>query len=239
MLAHFYHVWADGAWQDAVAEHLAALEVSGLGAALDCKAAGIVGTPANRAEVIKVLDEWELAASADAGFEDVTLRALHAYSRSHDGGVFYAHTKGASDPSRQNILWRRRMTWYCAGQWVQAVAALDSHDCAGPHWLAVAAGYPAGPGHPRPGHPGRSWVAWFGGNFWWANLGFLRRLTPLADGDRWEAERWIGESGPVDAWDMCPGWPTDGLEATCGQVDAWRHGETMLTKGDERAPAVA
>ena len=45
MLAHFYHVYADGAWQDPLAEHLAALEASGLGAALDVKAAGVVGSP--------------------------------------------------------------------------------------------------------------------------------------------------------------------------------------------------
>lgn len=218
MLAHFYHVWADGAWRDAVAEHLAALEVSGLGAVLDVKAAGIVGRPSNCQEAVSALGPgWQVAAVADTGFEEVTLRKLHAFS-ALDGKVLYAHTKGAADPSRRNILWRRRMTYYCAGKWEQAVAALDAHDCAGPHWLTAEEYW----GTPMP-----PWRCWFGGNFWWANLSFLRRLAPLADGDRWEAERWIGGSGQVNAWNMLPGRPDDGLEAMSGHVDAWRLGHLV------------
>jgi hypothetical protein len=218
MLAHWYHVWADGAWQDAVTEHLAALDASGLAAALDCKAAGIVGQPANCQAAIGALGpDWQITATARTGFEEVTLRRLHAYA-ALDGKVFYAHTKGAADPSRRNILWRRRMTYYCAGKWEQAVTALDVHDCAGPHWLTT-------PDHP--GGPGRPWRGWFGGNFWWARLDFLRRLAPLRDGDRWEAERWIGESGPVNALNMLPAWPDDGLETMSGQVDAWRLGSAV------------
>ena len=55
MLAHFYHVYADGAWQAPLAEHLAALDAYGLGAALDVRRAGIVGTPANCQAVIAAL----------------------------------------------------------------------------------------------------------------------------------------------------------------------------------------
>jgi hypothetical protein len=212
MLAHFYHVWADGAWQDPLAEHLAALKASGLGAALDYKAAGIVGRPANCQAAIAELGGWQIAATAAAGHEEVTLRKLHAFA-ALDGKAFYAHTKGAADPSRRNILWRRRMTYYCAGKWEQAVAALDEHDCAGPHWLTAERYW---------GCPVPPWRCWFGGNFWWANLSFLRRLAPLADGDRWEAERWIGASGPVDAHNMLPVLPDDGLETMSAQVDEWR-----------------
>ena len=221
MLAHFYHVYADGAWQDAVAEHLAALEVSGLGAALDCKAAGVVGQPENCQAAISALGGgWQVAATADTGFEEVTLAALHAYA-AHNGKVLYAHTKASWDTSRANILWRRRMTYYCAGKWREAVAALDDHDCAGPHFVLPEQWAARGVTCPM-----------FGGNFWWANLAFLRRLPMpvLRDGDRHAAERWIGQTVTPDAWDMCPVWPTDGLEAMEAQVDAWRLGrETTLT----------
>ena len=121
MLAHFYHVWADGGWEDPVAEHLAALDESGLGAALDVKAAGVVGRPENCQAVIEALGPaWQIAATADAGHEEVTLRRLHEFA-ALDGKAFYAHTKGAADPSRANVLWRRRMTACCAGGWERAV----------------------------------------------------------------------------------------------------------------------
>ena len=92
MLAHFYHVYADGAWQEPVAEHLAALEASGLGAALDYKAAGVVGSPANCQEAIDALGPgWQIAATAAAGFEQVTLAALHAFAALRRQGVLRAH----------------------------------------------------------------------------------------------------------------------------------------------------
>jgi predicted phosphoribosyltransferase len=104
MLAHFYHVYADGAWQDPLAEHLAALDASGLGAALDVRAAGIVGTPGNCQAAITALGPgWQIAVTARSGHEDVTLRALHAFA-ALDGKAFYAHTKAAAD---DRLLHRR------------------------------------------------------------------------------------------------------------------------------------
>ena len=203
MLAHFYHVWADGAWQDPVAEHLAALDASGLGAALDVKAAGVVGAPENRAAAIEALGPgWQVAVTADSGFEDVTLRALRAFA-ALDGKVLYAHTKGASDPTPRNALWRQRMTWCAVGMWEQAVAALGEFDCAGPHWL-TAEGYWGCPSPP--------WQGWFAGNFWWANLSYLRRLPAPGGGDRYAAERWIGRPRPRRCWTCCPVTREDGLE---------------------------
>ena len=202
MLAHFYHVWADGGWEDPVAEHLAALDESGLGAALDVKAAGVVGRPENCQAAIEALGPaWQIAATADAGHEEVTLRRLHEFA-ALDGKAFYAHTKGAADPSRANVLWRRRMTACCAGGWERAVTALDDYDCAGPHWL-TAMGY-----WERPSPP---WGCWFAGNFWWANLAYLRRLPVPAGPDRFAAERWIGETLTPVALDLLPGLPLDGL----------------------------
>jgi hypothetical protein len=196
MLAHFYHVYADGAWQDPLAEHLAALEASGLGAALDCRAAGIVGRPANCQAAIAALGpDWQIAVTAPSGHEDVTLRALHAFA-ALDGKAFYAHTKGAGDPSRANTLWRRRMT------------AWEYWECASPPWRA-----------------------WFAGNFWWADLAYLRRLPVPAGGDRFAAERWIGGTVTPVVLDLLPGRPLDGLDEWAADHDDDR--------GDLDAPAVA
>ena len=200
MLAHFYHVWADGAWQAPVAEHLAALEVSGLGDALDVKRAGVVGRPENCQAAIGALGGgWQIAVTAGAGFEDVTLRALHAFA-AQDGKVLYAHTKGAHRPAPSSTLWRRRMTEHAVGMWKQCVAALDAgYDCAGPHWITPDR-WPV----PAP---------FFAGNFWWANLSYLRQLPAPGGADRYAAEQWIGETVIPEVLSLLPVWPTDGLEA--------------------------
>jgi hypothetical protein len=215
VLAHYYHIWADGAWEAPVLEHLAALERTGLGAALNVKAAGVTGRPEHRREVATVLPGWDICAGEDTGFEDVTLRALHTYAQDHDGKVFYAHAKGAANPSRQNTLWRRRMTYCTASKWQECVTALDDHDCAGPHWLTADSYYGGGPG-------AGPWRGWFGGNFWWANLSFLRGLPVPGGGDRWAAERWIGSAGLPDVADMLPGRPGAGLETMAAFVEEQR-----------------
>jgi hypothetical protein len=201
MLAHFYHVYADGAWQDPLAEHLSALDEHGLAAALDYKAAGVVGSPANCQAAISVLDGWQIAVTADSGFEEVTLRKLHAFA-ALDGKAFYAHTKASVNVERPNILWRRRMTEYAVGMWRDCAAALDAgFDCAGPHWITPER-WPTAVTTPL-----------FGGNFWWANLSWLRRLPVPGGGDRFAAERWIGETEVPVVLDLLPVWPQDGLEA--------------------------
>jgi len=199
MLAHFYHVYADGAWQAPVAEHLSALGEYGLDAALDHKAAGIVGTPANCQAVIAALGpEWQIAATAAAGFEQVTLARLHAFA-AHDGKVLYAHTKGAANRAPSSVLWRRRMTECVVGSWKRCTTGLDDgHDCAGPHWIT-----PDRFEVPRP---------FFAGNFWWADLAFLRRLPPPGGEDRYAAERWIGETEVPRVLSLLPIWPTDHLQ---------------------------
>jgi hypothetical protein len=200
MLAHFYHVYADGAWQDPLTEHLAALGEYGLDAALDYKAAGVVGSPVNCQAAISALGPgWQVAATAVTGHEQVTLARLHAFA-AQDGKVLYAHTKGASNLAPSGVLWRRRMTQCVVGSWERCVAGLDDgHDCAGPHWIT-----PDRFDIPAP---------FFAGNFWWANLGFLRRLPPPAGPDRYKAESWIGETLVPEVLSLLPVWPTDGLEA--------------------------
>jgi len=199
-LAHFYHVWADGAWQAPVAEHLTALEVSGLGDALDYKAAGIVGAAGNCQAVLEALGGgWQIAAQADSGHEEVTLRELRGYAAGHDGKVLYAHTKGAYRTTPSSVLWRRQMTEHAVGMWKRCVAALDDGcDCAGPHWIT-----PDRFDVPAP---------FFAGNFWWATCQFLRRLPVPRDTDRYAAEQWIGETVTPEVLNLLPTWPVEGLK---------------------------
>ena len=76
-------------------------------------------------------------------------------------------------------------------------------DAAGPHWLTAWEYWEcASP----------PWRAWFAGNFWWADLAFLRRLPVPAGPDRFAAEQWIGGTVTPVVLDLLPGRPLDGLE---------------------------
>ena len=92
------------------------------------------------------------------------------------------------------------LRWACGRQ---AVAALDDgHDCAGPHWLTAD----------RYGGARRRRGVLVAGNFWWANLAFLRRLPVPGGPDRYAAERWIGETEIPRVLNLLPCWPTDHLQ---------------------------
>jgi hypothetical protein len=182
-LAHFYHVYADGAWEAPVTEHLHALTVSGLLDALDHVFVGVVGAPKNRALVCEAFPAV-VVAEADEGWEQVTLQKLHHYAHNHDAKVFYAHTKGAYQVDDYRMLWRVAMTYDTVTRWRECVDALDFVGVAGPYWLDSAM-----PEHSDHKH-------FFGGNFWWARTNYLRALPPVEVEHRWQAEGWIGLADP-------------------------------------------
>jgi hypothetical protein len=155
---HFYHLWRGGEWRAIADEHYAAL-----------RAAKFTG----EVHVITV----------DAGFEDVTLRALRKACESLPGTtpVLYAHAKGAFHPSPANDTWRRRMTEHSVTRWRQSVRELEQCDVSAWAWAR----------YPLPHAPG---------NFWWAAAGYLRGLPylpPLTEMTRTDAETWVGQDRPT------------------------------------------
>jgi len=177
---HFYHVYADGAWEEAVTEHIGALRESGLELAPGFTfQVGMVGNQKNVNRVREYLDrssvEWRLAACAREGWEQLTLAALAEESHHVDGLICYGHTKGAHNPSRFNTDWRRRMTFYNLIRWKDAVRSLETHDAYGCHWMELQG----------------NWL--FGGNFWWTHIHHLRLLEPPRLENRWRAEDWVGQ----------------------------------------------
>jgi len=183
MLAHFYHVYADGVWEAPVEEHLHALTVSGLLENPDDVFVGIVGSRENRAAV-KERFPAVVIAEADTGWEQLTLLKLHDYAMKHEGKIFYAHTKGAFMPGTLRDEWRQTMTYDTVTRWVDCVEALDSHDMAGSFWMTSD----------RDEH--KNHKSFFGGNFWWANTHYLRSLSRVGTDDRWQAEGWVGLLNP-------------------------------------------
>lgn len=196
-MRNYHHVYAAGAWEVPLAEHIAALREA------EFKGQFRVGIVGPHQPVIDYLAStgfpFQVCAHADKGWEQVTLEALRSELGNHDGPVLYTHTKGASDPTGFNDLWRRSMTSVVVKGWRGCVAALDAgYDAVGGHWLEHGkAEQPVGD---RP---------YFGGNFWWATTAYLRTLLPVSYETRYDAEEWVGQGKPK-VLDLSPGWPGTG-----------------------------
>ena len=217
-ILHIFHVFADGQWKDAVTEHFAALDESGLAGQLGAMGIGMVGSMENRVAVREYIateilpsagpalqslaergDLQNLTlASADEGWEQVTMQCLPSMATQMvadkllqgDACILYAHTKGAWDASEINIWWRRSMTHDVINRWRECVTMLrQGYDAAGPHIIP-----------PQHGGP------FFGGNFWWATADYITRLPALSWETRHNAENWIGLGGGK-LFDVRPGWP--------------------------------
>lgn len=183
--SNFYHVFADGYWEEAVSEHKAALKFSGFSGDLYV---GIVGSPSKREAVKAAMPAWTVVAEADAGYEQVTLRALHAWSRFQvqEIPVLYAHTKGAAYSAREvrSKHWRHAMVHETVMACEKAEFLLADFDVAGASW------------EPYPNN-------FFFGNFWWANSSYISTLEPVSDKTRYHAEHWLGTGNPR-VRDLCP-----------------------------------
>jgi hypothetical protein len=176
---HYYHIYADGTWEDPVREHAAALRESGLENYPNFFwRIGIVGSEENRERVRAYLDRknfgWDLVRWREEGWEQLTLGALAEDCQQLEGLAFYAHTKGAHDPNPFNNAWRKRMTFFTVTKWKDAVASLESCSAYGCHWMELEG----------------CWL--FGGNFWWTWMEHLRLLGPVSMENRWKAEEWVG-----------------------------------------------
>ena len=183
-LSHFYHVYADGDWQTPATEHIEALFMSGLLDELDNLFLGIVGSKENRDRVRRELPGVPVA-EAETGWEQVTLKAVHDFSQTDQGAIFYAHTKGAWSQSELAKQWRVSMTHDTVTRWQECVEALHTHQTAGPYWLESNE-----PEHKHHEH-------FFAGNFWWARSDYVRTLDPVETDTRYQAEGWIGLKDPT------------------------------------------
>jgi hypothetical protein len=193
-LSAWYHVWCDGEWQEPVEEYLQTLRNSDFPA---CPRVGLVGTPHNREKAREALGDCIVAAEADQGYEQVTLKAVREYALHNDGAVLYAHTKGASNKGDlgPNSLWRRAMNLRVVDNWQSNLHALEEgYDALGCHWLTPDE------------HPGTIGTPFFAGNFWMARCDYLRTLPECETRDRMDAETWVGLREPR-VFDCLPGWP--------------------------------
>lgn len=204
-----HHLWVGddyhgAAWRGPAAEHFEALKAAKFRGEV---CVGLVGSPVNRAEAMRMITElwpgWNLLVQAEEGFEMVTLNVMHQWSKRADvppeTPVLYTHGKGSFNNDAANRSWRRVMTSALVGgkgnkAWETCVNALGNNDAVGCHWLTRER-YPD-----KINQPGI-----FGGNFWWANAGYIAKLPEIGWVSRYCAEGWIGLNDPkvevlVDGW---------------------------------------
>lgn len=165
MIHHYYHLWQPGEWQTPLLEHVAAIRDS------DLRALTFINP---------VTEGWEQG----------TLNRLIADlpKMRDDDVVFYAHTKGAANPSEWNTSWRRTMQHFTITHWREMVVSLATHDMAGCWWISEAF-------HPNPHMQG---------SYWWARADYLKTLPSVSMDDRWKSELWPGQNNPR-VYDAYPG----------------------------------
>ena len=173
-LKHFYHLYANGRWQEPFNEHVIALSDSGLMDSLDFIGVGIVGTGINREKVKKFLpSNFNIVAESVSGWEQVTHTPL-SKDLTEPAKILYAHTKGAANNNHNQQSWRREMTEGVVYHWKDCVKLLDEYDAVGCRWKR---------------DPWRH----FSGTFWWATSSYLSTLAPISYARRDDAEAWIGQ----------------------------------------------
>jgi hypothetical protein len=223
-VAHYYHVWAEGAWAPPASEHHEALREAGFPV---LPRVGVTGDPADRQRFAgwAAAHGWEIVAEADKGYEQVTLSALRAWvlEDTEPAAIFYAHAKGSHhDAQGTNTTWRREMTRRLVGEWRTIQLLLGRHEAVGCSWKPAA-------DYPQMDLPGSGF---FAGNFWWATRDFLRKLPEPGVAGRYGAEEWIGLGHP-DAVDLLPGWSIYMLKDGAWGViprTAYGRGDTVSAK---------
>lgn len=187
---HFYHIYCDNHWKEAVEEHVKALKDYQLINHIKNMYIGFVGKEENRQKVKDYLKEnsinFIVVDEKEEAWEQLTMNKLYEFSQHNDGLIFYAHTKGSYNYTPINIGWRKSMCYYNVVKWKDAVEHFNNDvDTVGCHWCNNA---------------------FWGGTYWWAKSEYIRKLGyPLTE-SRWQAEEWIG-TGQPKIFDMNPGWP--------------------------------
>jgi len=184
----FFHIYADGKWEEPVKEFLQIYRDSDLILNVNVLRVGLVGSEINQSKVIQYFIneriEFEVVARASKGWEQVTQNKLYDFALHNDGLVLYCHTKGASRQDGVNELWRRSMYYYNIGKWRLAEEKLNNgFDVAGQHWM-----------FPTKMHPEHMGCPFFGGTVWWTSLAYIRKIGKPPANQRHDAEGWIGYS---------------------------------------------
>ena len=177
-IAIFIHLYQTGDWKNIYTEQITKLQESGL---LD--AASFVFLGVNGSEDLPIKnDKIRVFRNDIYGIESAetyTLKALYDYSfLKDDVNILYMHVKGVTwsnfnsdDADRKRIYentqyWRRYLEFFLVENWTTCVNLLDSHEVVGTEWNSYS----------QFGGFGFCERANFGGNMWWSNTEYIKKL---------------------------------------------------------------
>jgi len=202
-LHHFYHIGSSGKWLQPLSEHIHALRRYGLLENLDSINFGIIGPKDNRKDVKdylhKELNDFNIVAEADSGWEQVTINPMHEFSLKNDGYIFYAHTKSSNNHNIFGAKHRRSMTYFNVVNWKDCVEKLnEGYALAGTHYCQMHLVKDAyGNEMDIPGETRweniKKYDGFFLGNFWWTTTEAIKTLKPCENNYRQDAEFWIAQ----------------------------------------------
>jgi hypothetical protein len=180
-LHHFYHIYADGAWERTVKYHISTLLTFGLHQHLSSLHIGLIGSVENRKKVKQYLLEkqvnYNICVEKESGFEQETLTSLLDFSKTNKGYVYYAHSKNSV-----NINWglhekyRLSMEGWTNREWRDCVEKLKDYSAVGVFYS---------------NHPNLEGYFLF--NYWWTDLRFIRSFSEPDFSSRFEATEWLSQ----------------------------------------------
>ena len=214
---HFYHIYADGLWQEPVVEHLDALIKFKLYDNLIIFGIGIVGSLENRNIVKNFLNSYNLNKivyynETEFGWEQETQDSLYNYCKNNDGLILYTHTKTAGNYNDLHVRWRKTMEYYNVVRWNDCINFLNNgYSSVGCYYL------------PIPDKLDPSMDGFYAGTFWWTHCKYIANFPKVARGNRYDAEGWIGFLKPIveknneqfNKYDWTPTHPSDETGRVC------------------------
>ena len=180
-----YHIYCVGNYLEVVKHQLNRLKTSGLYDWCDKLEITCVDT-LNQFEgideLVKDLDKAVLNKFVNNHYEYEGINKVWEYSQQYKGKVFYFHTKGVSNlyanletkvisQRKQTGIrwWKEIMEHFLIDNFQDCLQKLDEYEQCGV----------------------TNNDKWWWGNFWWANLSFVRINMKPTHGDRWYFEAWL------------------------------------------------
>lgn len=178
-LHHFYHIYADGAWEKTVKYHISTLITFGLYNQLSSLNIGLIGTLDNRQKVKDYLFQkqinYDICVEKEIGFEQETLSSILDFSKTNNGYVYYAHSKNSVNTNwGLHEKYRISMEAWTNRKWIDCVEKLKDYSAVGVFYT----NYPAIKGY-------------FLFNYWWTDLSFIRSFDEPDFSSRLKATEWM------------------------------------------------
>lgn len=180
-----YHIYCVGDYLEVVKQQLNRLQTSGLYNWCDKLEITCINTSGDFTaieDLIKGLDKVNLTKTTNNQYEYEGINKVWEYSQKYRGKVLYFHTKGVSNTynnleekkestKKKNGIawWKEAMEYFLIDNYTTCLEKLDEYDQCG---LTNVNG-------------------WWWGNFWWANLDFIKANEKPDEAGRWYFEAWL------------------------------------------------